>query len=164
MADASKPSEKLVLGRQMVKEFIGEYRLKAINANMVSLPIEAPMPNLHEVLESLRLTMGQRDDIFTRTSAEFIAEVCFSGYARPGLEFKDRALMNIAMLIALGRAPELRIHIRAAFDNGWTEEQICEACRHAMVYCGVPAGRDALIIASEIFEDLRQSGEYGKKA
>ena len=65
--------------------------------------------------------------------------------------------MNIAMLIALGRGPELRIHLRAAAHNGWTEEQICEACRHAMVYCGVPAGRDALIIASDVFGQLKKS-------
>ena len=101
--------------------------------------------------------ISQKDDIFTKTSADFISEVCFSGYARPALNFKERALMNIAMLIALGRAPELRIHLRAAAHNGWTEEQICEACRHAMVYCGVPAGRDALIIASDVFEELKKS-------
>lgn len=59
--------------------------------------------------------------------------------------------MNIGMLIALNRAPELRIHIRAAIHNGLTAEEICEACRHAMIYCDVPAGRDALSIASEIF-------------
>lgn len=68
--------------------------------------------------------------------------------------------MNIAMLIALNRRPELQIHIRAAYRNGLTEEQICEACRHAMIYCGVPAGRDALFVASDVFADLRQSGEY----
>ncbi len=67
--------------------------------------------------------------------------------------------MNIAMLIALGRGPELRIHIRAAVHNGLTKEQICEACRHAMVYCGVPAGRDAMLVASEVFEQLRQSAD-----
>ena len=58
--------------------------------------------------------------------------------------------MNIAMLTALNRGPELRIHITAALHNGQTEEEICEACRHAMVYCGVPAGREALAIASEV--------------
>lgn len=90
---------------------------------------------------------------------EFISEVCFSGYARGGLEFRERALMNLAMLIALGRGPELRIHIRAAVHNGLTKEQICEACRHAMVYCGVPAGRDAFIIASEVFAQLEQDSQ-----
>lgn len=66
--------------------------------------------------------------------------------------------MNIAMLIALNRAPELRIHIRAALHNGLTEEKICEACRHAMIYCGVPAGRDAMLIASDTVKSLKESG------
>jgi 4-carboxymuconolactone decarboxylase len=63
--------------------------------------------------------------------------------------------MNIAMLIALNRASELRIHIRAAIHNGLTEEDICEACRHAMIYCGVPAGRTALMIASDVTAGLK---------
>lgn len=67
--------------------------------------------------------------------------------------------MNIAMLIALNRGPELRIHLRAALHNGLTEEELCEACRHAMVYCGVPAGRDALIMAGEITAKMKESGE-----
>jgi len=100
--------------------------------------------------------------MFTKTSMEFIYETCFAAYARPGLEFRDRSLMNIAMLIALGRGPELRIHIQAAVNNGLKEEQICEAIRHAMIYCGVPAGRDAMIIASEVFAQLKESGEYSK--
>lgn len=54
------------------------------------------------------------------------------------------------MLTALNRGPELRIHVAAALHNGLSEEEICEACRHAMIYCGVPAGRDALAIASEV--------------
>jgi 4-carboxymuconolactone decarboxylase len=59
------------------------------------------------------------------------------------------------MLIALNRAPELRIHIRAGLHNGLSEEQIVEVCRHAMIYCGVPAGRDALTVASNVFEEAR---------
>ena len=68
--------------------------------------------------------------------------------------------MNIAMLIALNRGPELRLHIRAALHNGLTEEKICEACRHAMIYCGVPAGRDAMVIASDVVHEMKQEGEY----
>lgn len=63
--------------------------------------------------------------------------------------------MNIAMLIALNRTPELRIHIRAAVHNGLSEEDICEACRHAMIYCGVPAGRTALMVASDVIAGLK---------
>lgn len=72
--------------------------------------------------------------------------------------------MNLVMLIALNRGPELRIHIQAALHNGLTEEQICEACRHAMVYCGVPAGRDALMVAGEIFEGRKRKAEGPKLA
>lgn len=85
--------------------------------------------------------------------------MCFASYARPGLKFRERSLMNIAMLVALGRGPELRIHLKAAAHNGLTEEEICEACRHAMVYCGVPAGRDALLTASEVFEEMKAAGK-----
>lgn len=106
--------------------------------------------------------MLQRDDIFTRTSQEYIAETCFSSYARPHLAFRDRSLMNIAMLVALNRTNELRIHIRAGLKNGLTEEQFCEACRHTMIYCGVPAGRDALATASEVVAQFKESGETPK--
>ena len=88
--------------------------------------------------------------------------VCFASYDRPGLSFRERSLMNLAMLIALNRGAELKIHIRGALHNGCSEEQICEACRHAMVYCGVPAGRDALLIASGVVKELKESGVLAK--
>ncbi|KAL6245328.1 hypothetical protein RBB50_008103 [Rhinocladiella similis] len=125
------------LGKQMASRFLGEKFLASVQAKL-------------------------KDDIFTQTSMEYIYDPCFTGYARPGLEFRERALMNIAMLIALNREAELRIHIRAAVNNDLTEETICEACRHAMVYCGVPAGRTAMNVASEIFAQLKESGEYSR--
>jgi 4-carboxymuconolactone decarboxylase len=54
------------------------------------------------------------------------------------------------MLIALNRQPELSAHLRAALYNGLSEESVVEACRHAMIYCGVPLGRMALATASEV--------------
>lgn len=81
--------------------------------------------------------------------------MCFSSYARPGLEFKERSLVNIGMMIALNRTPELRIHIAAALNLGISEEKIVETCRHAMIYCGVPAGRAALAVASDIFAKVK---------
>ncbi|KAK5054470.1 hypothetical protein LTR84_001361 [Exophiala bonariae] len=135
----SQPVDKLALGRQMVRKFAGDKHVDSIAATM-------------------------KKDYFSAVSEEFISEVCWSGYARTVLDFKERALMNIAMLTALGRAPELRIHIRCAVYNGFTEEKVAEACRHAMVYCGVPAGRDALIIASEVFQELREFDIYPPKS
>lgn len=72
--------------------------------------------------------------------------------------------MNIAMMVALNRSTELRIHVRAAVNNGLREEDICEAIHHAMIYCGVPAGRDAMMTASEVIEEMKASGEYPAKA
>ncbi|KAJ3580288.1 hypothetical protein NPX13_g273 [Xylaria arbuscula] len=102
------------------------------------------------------------DDLPNRIGAEYIAEVCFASYARQELQFRDRSLMNMALLIALNRAPELQIHIRAALHNDLSKEQICEACGHAMIYCGVPAGRDELGVASVVFSEVEQA-EQNKK-
>ena len=72
--------------------------------------------------------------------------------------------MNIVMMVALNRGNELRIHVRGAVQNGLSEEEICEAIRHAMIYCGVPAGRDAMKAAGEVVEQLKASEEYPKTA
>lgn len=72
--------------------------------------------------------------------------------------------MNIAMLVALNRGPELRLHIRAALHNNLSEEQICEICRHSMIYCGVPAGRDALKIASDVFDEVKKEKQKSARA
>ncbi|KAJ9144481.1 hypothetical protein NKR23_g5797 [Pleurostoma richardsiae] len=135
----SAPSEKLILGAGLTQEFFGQ-----------------------ELFEKIR--SESRDDLPSRIGAEYIAEVCFSSYNRPGLEFRDRSMMNIVMLVALNRAPELRLHIRAALHNGLSEEQICEICRHAMIYCGVPAGRDALRIASDVFDEVKKDNQKTSRA
>ncbi|KAK1450662.1 4-carboxymuconolactone decarboxylase [Colletotrichum cuscutae] len=126
----SEPSERLVQGAQMAQAVLGAKLLSAIQEQA-------------------------RDDLPSKVSAEYIAEVCFSSYARPGLEFKESSLVNIGMMIALNRTPELRIHIAAALNLGISEEKIVETCRHAMIYCGVPAGREALAVASDIFAKVR---------
>ncbi|KAF3809854.1 4-carboxymuconolactone decarboxylase [Colletotrichum gloeosporioides] len=130
-------TEKQLLGLKMMNEFFGE-----------------------DLFNELR--EASRDDFPSKVGSEYIAETCFSSYARPGLTFQQRSLMNLGMLIALNRGPELRIHIKAALNNGLSEEQITEACRHAMVYCGVPAGRDALSVASEIFNEKKTSKRMEK--
>lgn len=71
--------------------------------------------------------------------------------------------MNLAMLMALNRGHELRIHLRGAFHNGMAEEAECETCRHAMVYCGVLAGRHALLAASSVATELKEAGIIPKK-
>ena len=77
------------------------------------------------------------------------------GYAwtRPGLDRKTRSLINLAMLTALNRAPEIKLHVRGALNNGVTVEEIKEVLLHATVYCGIPAGLDAFKAANEVLKE-----------
>ena len=84
------------------------------------------------------------------------------GYAwtRPGLDRKTRSLLNLAMLTALNRSPEVKLHVRGALNNGVTVDEIKEVLLHATVYCGIPAGLDAFKAANEV---LKESGAFAKK-
>jgi 4-carboxymuconolactone decarboxylase len=72
-------------------------------------------------------------------------------WSRPGLDKRQRSLITIAMLVALNRTEELRLHLRAASNNGVTREEIQEVLLHSAIYCGVPAANTAFHIANEIF-------------
>lgn len=97
---------------------------------------------------------------FSRPMQELVSEFCW-GYAwtRPGLEKKQRSLLNIGMLMALNRGPELAAHIRGARNNGLTELEIREAILHCTIYCGVPAGVDAMKIAEKTLNEMAERGE-----
>jgi|SRR6266566_2383033 len=70
-----------------------------------------------------------------------------------------RSLMNLAMLTALNRAPEIKLHVKGALNNGVTVEEIKAALLHATAYCGIPAGLDAFRAAHEV---LVSEGALGK--
>ncbi|MDG3576802.1 carboxymuconolactone decarboxylase family protein [Rhizobium sp. YJ-22] len=78
------------------------------------------------------------------------------GYAwgRDTLELKTRSMLNLAMLTALNRAAEIKLHVRGAVNNGVTAEEIREVLLHATVYCGIPAGLDAFKAANEILVEM----------
>lgn len=80
------------------------------------------------------------------------------GYAwgRPTLDKKTRSMLNLAMLTALGKAPEIKLHVRGAINNGLTVEDIKEVLLHATVYCGIPAGLDAFKAANEVLKEMGQ--------
>ncbi len=63
---------------------------------------------------------------------------------RPGLALRDRSLINIAMISALNRPHELKLHVKAALNNGLSREEIREVLLQVAVYCGVPAGIDSV--------------------
>jgi len=66
------------------------------------------------------------------------------------LDRKTRSLMNLAMLTALNRAPEIKLHVKGALNNGVSVEEIKAALLHATAYCGIPAGLDAFRAAHEV--------------
>ncbi|CAI0706135.1 4-carboxymuconolactone decarboxylase [Serratia ficaria] len=74
-------------------------------------------------------------------------------WTRPGLERHTRSLITIAMLIALNREAELRMHLKAAFNNGVTREEIKEVLMQSALYCGLPAANAAFHLAAEVFAE-----------
>ena len=76
------------------------------------------------------------------------------GWGRDGLTLKTRSMLNLAMLTALNRAAEIRLHVRGAINNGVTVEEIREVLLHATIYCGIPAGLDAFKAANEVLTEM----------
>ena len=94
-------------------------------------------------------------DEFTRTMAEWSTEFCWGAlWTRPGLDRRTRSIVNLAMLGALGRPHELKLHVKGALKNGLTKEEIKEIFLQVAVYCGVPAGIDSFRIARQAFEEM----------
>ncbi len=85
------------------------------------------------------------------------------GYAwnRPGLERKTRSMLNLAMLTALNRPAEIKLHVKGALTNGVTVDEIKEILLQATVYCGIPAGLDAFKVANQVLEE---EGAFQKTA
>src|SRR2546426_12437467 len=76
-------------------------------------------------------------------------------WTRPGLDLKTRTLICVVSDAATGREPELAIHLRMALRQGWTEEELTEALIQLTGYVGAPFARDALIVASRVFGEMR---------
>lgn len=74
-------------------------------------------------------------------------------WTRPGLSPHTRSLLTIGLMVALNRGEELRLHLRAAANNGVTADEIREVLLHCAVYCGVPAANSAFHAAKEILQD-----------
>jgi 4-carboxymuconolactone decarboxylase len=97
--------------------------------------------------------MASVDD-FNREFAELLNTYCWNDiWNRPGLDRKTRSLLNLAMLTALNRGPELKLHINGALNNGLTKEQIREVFLQTAIYCGVPAAVEAFRSAREVFKE-----------
>ena len=76
-------------------------------------------------------------------------------WTRPGLSKHNRSLITIAILIALNRKAELQMHIKAAFNNGVSKDEIKEVIMQSALYCGLPAANEAIHTSEEVFKDLK---------
>lgn len=77
-------------------------------------------------------------------------------WTRPGLGRHTRSLVTIALMVALNRGEEFRMHLRAAFNNGVTRDEIKELLLHTAIYCGVPAANAAFHMAEEVLAQMEQ--------
>ncbi|POS70223.1 4-carboxymuconolactone decarboxylase [Diaporthe helianthi] len=80
-------------------------------------------------------------------------------WGRPGLDRRTRSLLNVAMLVALGRDTELAVHVKGAIKNGATELEIQEAIMQASIYAGLPAGLAGTRVADKALQELRDEKE-----
>jgi 4-carboxymuconolactone decarboxylase len=84
--------------------------------------------------------------------AHYVVEYPFGDiFNRPGLDLKTRELITVAALTALGAAPQLKFHLRAALNVGCTREEIVETLIQMSVYAGFPAALNGLYAAKEVF-------------
>lgn len=96
-------------------------------------------------------------DDFTRDLQHLVTRYCFGEvWGREELSLKLRSMLTVAMLTALGREAELKIHVRGAIANGATKDEIREIFLHAAIYCGIPAAVGGFRSAREVFAELDQ--------
>jgi 4-carboxymuconolactone decarboxylase len=94
-------------------------------------------------------------DEFSRPLQDLVTEYCWGAvWGRDGLPLATRSLLNVAMLSALNRPQQLRIHLLGALKNGVTRHEIREVLLQVAIYAGVPAAVDGLRIASDTFAEL----------
>jgi 4-carboxymuconolactone decarboxylase len=94
-------------------------------------------------------------DEFNLPMQELVTQYCWGDvWNRPGIDRRTRSLLNLAMLTALNRPHELKLHVRGAINNGLTKDEIREVFLQAAIYCGVPAGVDAFRVAREAFKEM----------
>lgn len=94
-------------------------------------------------------------DDFSWPMQELVTQYCWGDvWNRPGLDRRTRSLLNLAMLTALNRPHELKLHVRGALNNGVTKDEIREVLLQAAIYCGVPAAIDGFRVARDVFKEV----------
>jgi len=99
-------------------------------------------------------------DDFNMPMQELTTEYCWGWcWGREELPRKTRSMLNLAMISALNRPHELKMHVKGALKNGVSKEEIREVFLQVAIYCGIPAGVDAFRIAREAFAEVEASSK-----
>ncbi|MDB5839360.1 MAG: Carboxymuconolactone decarboxylase [Herminiimonas sp.] len=117
---------------------------------------DAGLQTRREVLgaEYVDASIKNADD-FNMPMQELVTQYCWGDvWNRPGLDRRTRSFLNLAMLTALNRPHEIKLHIRGAINNGLTKEEIKEVFLQTAIYCGVPAAIDSFRTAKEVFKEM----------
>ena len=109
-----------------------------------------------EVLGDAHVDQAEaKKNVFTEEFQEFITRYAWGEiWTRPGLDRKTRSCITLAMMIALHRQDEFKLHFRAAFNNGLTRDEIKEVLLQSAIYAGVPAANAAFHWAQDVLDDL----------
>jgi len=114
---------------------------------------EAGLKTRREVLGADYVDKAVVDD-FNRPFTELLNSYCWNDiWNRPGLDRKTRSMLNLAMLAALGKEHELKLHINGSLNNGLSKDQIREVFLQVAIYCGVPAAVVCFRCAREVFKE-----------
>src|SRR6267154_173078 len=118
---------------------------------------EAGLKTRREVLGAEYVDKAQAAaDDFNKPFTEMLNTYCWNDvWNRPGLPRKMRSVLNLGMLIALGKEHELKLHLNGALNNGLTKDEIKEVLLQTAIYCGVPAAVVAFRCAREVFKDRK---------
>lgn len=94
-------------------------------------------------------------DAFSLPLQELVTQYAWGDvWNRPGLPRRERSMLVLAMLTALNRPHEIKLHLRGALNNGVTRDEIREIFLQAAIYCGAPAAMDSFRVAREVFAAL----------
>jgi 4-carboxymuconolactone decarboxylase len=122
--------DKREQGRAMRRKLMGEAYASKLDSNLYQ----------HPIMEKF---------------AAYTQEAIFGSlWTRPGLDLKTRALICVISDAAQGRTPELKLHLRFARNQGWTEDELSEALLHLVGYIGAPLVRESLLTAIEAFKEM----------
>lgn len=102
-------------------------------------------------------SLAKRNDFNTEFQALITRYAWGEIWTRPGLPRHTRSLLTIGLMVALNRSDEFKLHIRAAFNNGVTKDEIREVLLQCAIYAGVPAANSAFHQAEEVFAQMENA-------